>query len=105
MRTLFDLIREPIIIGAFVLALLIVIVTYVGSDYDYGNVDTVDIPEPLTVAPNQPRSETRLELNLDGLSERVEAPQTELESEMGTLSGVSIVHGPIINELLNRCIF
>ncbi len=82
MKILFDFIREPIIIGSIVLALLIVIGAYLGSHYYYGDVEVVNIPEPIARAPSLPSSQTPVELDFGELSEQVESPQTQLESEL-----------------------
>ena len=82
MKTLFDFIREPIIIGSIVLALLIVIGAYLGSHYYYGDVEVVNIPEPIARAPSLPSSQTPVELDFGELSEQVESPSTQLKSEV-----------------------
>ena len=89
MKTLFDFIREPIIIGSLVATVLIVIGAYLGSHYYYGDVDVVDIPaEPLALAP--PPSQTSLEVDFDGLPEQIESPQTQLESDLTPSEDISI---------------
>ena len=90
MKTLLEVIREPLVIVAFVLAVLIVIGAYLGSHYYYGDAEIVDIPESLAFAPSQPRSQTSLELDFGEVSEQVEPPQTELESEVTPSKGISI---------------
>ena len=91
MKTLFDFIREPIIIGSLVAAVLIVIGAYLGSHYYYGNVEVIDIPEPLAYAPSQPRSQAPLVLDLGELGEQVEAPpETQLESYITPSGDISI---------------
>ena len=82
MKTLFDFIREPIIIGSIVLALLIVIGAYLGSHYYYGEVEVVNIPEPIPRAPSLPNSQTPVELDFGELSEQVESSSTQLKSEI-----------------------
>lgn len=86
MKTLLNLIREPIIIGAFVLALLIVIASYFGSHFYYGDVDNLDIPEPWALAPSQPPSPTSLELDLGGFQSKLDATQDEVEPSDSTPS-------------------
>lgn len=82
MKTLFDFVREPIIIGSFTLALLIVIGAYVGSHHYYGDVEVIDLPIPLALAPSSPSVQTSSELDFSGLSEQVESPSTQLESDL-----------------------
>ena len=88
MKTLFEAIHEPIIIGAFVLAILIVIASYVGSHYYYGDVEVIKLDEPLALAPSQPTSQTSPELDWGKLPEN-DIP-TELESELIPSDGISI---------------
>ena len=45
MQTLLDLIRQPLLIGAFVLSMLIVVGAYISSHWYYGEVEPV--PEEL----------------------------------------------------------
>ena len=66
MRNLFDLARQPIVIGAFVLALLIVVGSYVGSHWYYGDIEPIDIPEQLTFTPNPPKGGQEPEVQLRG---------------------------------------
>ena len=82
MKTLFDFVREPIIIGSFTLALLIVIGAYVGSHHYYGDVEVIDLPIPLALAPSSPSVQASSELDFSGLSEQVESPPTQLESDL-----------------------
>ena len=81
MKTLFDFVREPMIIGSFTLALLIVIGAYVGSHY-YGDVEVIDLPTPLALAPSSPSVQTSSELDFGELSEQGESPPTQLESDL-----------------------
>lgn len=91
MKTLLGLIREPIIIGAFVFALLIVIAAYVGSHYYYsrGEIEILAL-EDMVVAPSQPPSQTSLELDLGELSDESNNTPTQLESEITPPDGISI---------------
>ena len=45
MKMLLEVLREPFVIGASVLALLIVIGAYLGSHYHYGDIELVEMPE------------------------------------------------------------
>lgn len=81
MKMLLEVLREPFVIGASVLAMLIVIGAYFYSHYHYGDVDVVDIPEPLALTPSLPGNQTPVELDFGELSEQVESPHTELESD------------------------
>ena len=78
MKTLLDLIRQPLFIGAFVLGVLIVVGAYFGSHWYYGDVEPIDIPENVTLAPTPPEVRTTPEVNLEGL--RAESESTPIES-------------------------
>ena len=67
--------------GSFTLALLIVIGAYVGSHYYYGDVDVIELPDPLALAPGTSSVQTSSELDFGELSEQVESPQPQLESD------------------------
>ena len=81
MKTLLEVFREPFVIGASVLAVLIVIGAYLLSHYYYGDVEVVNIPEPIARAPSLPSSQTPVELDFGDLSEPVESPPIQLESD------------------------
>ena len=79
MRNLFDLVRQPILIGAFILALLIVVGSYVGSHWYYGDIEPVNMPEnSTTFTPSLPEA-GQVEINLKGL--QVESEPTPIESD------------------------
>ena len=92
MKNLVDFIREPIMIGAVVIAVLIVIGAYLGSHYYYGDgVEMLEIPDTSALAPRQPRSETQLELAFDGLTtEQSESKETQLESDLAPQEEISV---------------
>ena len=96
MRNLLDLVRHPIVIGAFVLSTLIVSSAYFGSHWYYGDVEPIDIPETSSFVPSQ--LQTAPEVNLEGLQAESEpmpieskptAPSTEGESVDDFLAGLS----------------
>ena len=43
MKTVFDVIRQPLVIGALVLSILIVVGVYFGSHWYYGDVCTAPV--------------------------------------------------------------
>ncbi len=92
MKNLVDFIREPIMIGSVVIAVLIVIGAYLGSHYYYGGgVEILEISDTSALAPSQPRSETQLELDFDGLTtEQSESKETQLESDLAPQEEISI---------------
>ena len=79
MKTLLDLIRQPLIIGACVLSILIVVGAYFGSYWYYGDVGPIDIPAHSTLTPTPPKVRTTPEVNLEGL--RAESEPTPSESK------------------------
>lgn len=92
MKKLVDFIREPIMIGSVVIAVLIVIGAYLGSHYYYGDgVEILEIPDTSALAPSHPRSEPSLELDFDGLTtEQSESKETRLESDLAPKEEISI---------------
>ena len=92
MKNLVDFIREPIMIGSVVIAVLIVIGAYLGSHYYYGDgVEMLEIPDTSALAPSQPRSVTPLELDFDGLTtEQSESKETQLESDLAPQEEISV---------------
>ena len=92
MKNLVDFIREPIMIGSVVIAVLIVIGAYLGSHYYYGGgVEILEISDTSALAPSQPRSEPSLELDFDGLTtEQSESKETQLESDLAPQEEISV---------------
>lgn len=77
MKNLLDLIRQPLVIGALVLSIFIVVGAYFGSHWYYGEVEPIDIPENSTFVPNS--QSTAPEVHLEGL--QAESEQTPNESK------------------------
>ena len=88
MKTLFDLIREPMLIGSIVIAVLIVVGAYLGSHYYYGETVVVETPEPLAYTPSQHYMPPALDFS--ELPEPIETKQTQLESEITPSEELSI---------------
>ena len=88
MKTLFDLIREPMLIGSIVIGVLIVVGAYLGSHYYYGETVVVETPEPLAYTPSQ--HYTPPALDFSELPEPIETKQTQLESEITPSEELSI---------------
>ena len=82
MKTLLEVFREPFVIGASVLAVLIVIGTYLLSHYYYGDVEVIDLPAPVALAPGPASVQAPSELDFGELSEQGESSPTQLESEL-----------------------
>ncbi len=69
MRNLWDLARQPIVIGTFVLALLIVVGSYIGGHWYYGDIEPIDTPEySPTFTPQPSEAEPVPQINLEGLT-------------------------------------
>ena len=90
MKTLLDLIREPIVIGAFILAGLIVIGCYIGSHWYYGDVELVELPEVSTSALSPPQDQTPSEVDLSGLQAESGPTQTESKLDSTPVAGKSV---------------
>ena len=91
MKTLLEVFREPFVLGASVLAALIVIGAYLLSHYYYGDVEVIDLPASLALTPSSPSVQASSELDFGELSEQGESFSTQLESELIPLEeGISI---------------
>ena len=64
------------------LAILIVIASYVGSHYYYGDVEVVQLDKPLALVPTAPSTQVSSELDFGELSEPEESLPTQSESEL-----------------------
>ena len=80
MKTVLDLIRQPLVIGALVLSILIVGGTYFGSHWYYGDVEPVEIPEVSTPTPYLPKNLSSSEVDLSDLEGESLPTQTESTS-------------------------
>ena len=80
MKTLFDFVRQPLILGSCVLSLLIVAVAYFGSHWYYGDVDPMPTPS-LALVPGLPSVQVSSELDFGELREQGESSPTQLESD------------------------
>ncbi len=90
MRNLLDFIREPIMIGSLIVALLIVTSAYVGSHYYYGKVEIHDIPEPQppSYIPTTPTANAELPTFATETNTGLE--QTQLESDIEPPAELSV---------------
>ena len=88
MKTLLDLTRQPLVIGAFVLSILIVVGAYFGSHWYYGDVEPIAIPENSTLVPRPPAPVP--EVNLEGLLAESEPMPTESKATVPTVESESI---------------
>ena len=77
MKTILDVIRQPLVIGALVLSVLIVVGVYFGSHWYYGDVEPVEMPEISAPTPVLPEKSASSEVDLSGLQGESLTPQTE----------------------------
>ena len=76
MKTVLDLIRQPLVIGALVLSILIVGGAYFGSHWYYGDIEPIEIPEASVSTPPLPKDPSSSEVDLRGLQGESLSPQT-----------------------------
>ena len=88
MKTVLDVIRQPLVIGAFVLSILIVVGAYFGSHWYYSDVEPIAIPENSTLALRLP--EPVPELNLEGLLAESEPMSTESKATVPAVESESV---------------
>ncbi len=88
MKTVLDLIRQPLIIGALVLSILIVGGAYFGSHWYYGDVASVEIPAQVTFTPRPAVSVP--EVNLEGLPMASEHTNIESQPTVPTAENESV---------------
>ena len=90
MKTVFDAIRQPLVIGALVLSILIVVGVYFGSHWYYGDVEPVEMPEVSAPTPYLPKNLSSSEVDLSGLQEESFPPQTESTPTALSMEGESV---------------
>lgn len=77
MKTVLDLIRQPLVMGALVLSILIVVGAYFGSHWYYGDVESVEIPEASASTPPLLKNPSSAEVDSSGLQGELLPPQTK----------------------------
>ena len=88
MRSIFDVLRQPLVIGAFVLSVLIVVGAHFGSHWYYGDVEPIDIPAQTTLVPSL--SVSVPEANLEGLQMADEPANIESQPTVPTADNESV---------------
>ena len=88
MKTVFDVIRQPLVIGALVLSVLIVGGAYFGSHWYYGDVESIHIPAQATFTPSPAVSVP--EINLEGLQMADEPANIESQLTVPTADNESV---------------
>ena len=87
MKTVLDVLRQPLVIGALVLSILIVVGVYFGSHWYYGDVEPVEMPEVSAPTPSLHKNLPSSEVSLNGL--QGESLPTQKEST-STVSSVKV---------------
>ena len=87
MKTVFDVLRQPLVIGALVLSILIVVGVYFGSHWYYGDVEPVEMLDVSIPTPVLPQNRPSSEVNLSGLQGESLPPQTESRSTISSVQG------------------
>ena len=87
MKTVFDVLRHPLVIGALVLSILIVAGVYFGSHWYYGDVEPVKMPE---VSSSLPKHLSSSEVDLSGLQGESLPSQTESTPTVLSADGESV---------------
>ena len=90
MKTVFDVLRHPLVIGALVLSILIVVGVYFGSHWYYGDVEPVEIPEVSALTPSLPKNLSSSEVDLSGLQGESLPLQTESTPTVSSVEGKSV---------------
>ena len=90
MKTVFDVLRHPLVIGALVLSILIVVGMYFGSHWYYGDVEPIDMPEVSAPPPFLPKNPSSTKVDLSGLQGESLPTQTESEPTVSSVEGESV---------------
>ena len=90
MKTVLDLIRQPLVIGALVLSILIVVGVYFGSHWYYGDVEPVEMLEVSAPTPPLLKNPSSAEVDSSGLQGRSLPPQTESTTTVSSVEGESV---------------
>ncbi len=90
MKTVFDVLRQPPVIGALVLSILIVGGAYFGSHWYYGDVEPVKIPELAASTSYLPKNASSPSVDLSGLQGESLPPQTESTPTAQSVEGESV---------------
>ncbi len=90
MKTIFDVLRHPLVIGALVLSILIVVGVYFGSHWYYGDVEPIEMLEVSTPTPPLPKNLSSTEVDLSGLQGESLPTQTESTPTPPSAEGESV---------------
>ena len=90
MKTVLDLIRQPLVIGALVLSILIVGGAYFGSHWYYGDVEPVEMLEVSAPTPPLPKNLSSAKVDPDFIGGESLPPQTESTPTISSAEGESV---------------
>ena len=90
MKTVLDVLRQPLVIGALVLSVFIVVGVYFGSHWYYGDVEPVEIPEVSAPTPALPENPASSEVDLSGLQGESLPTQPESTATVSSADGESV---------------
>ena len=88
MKTVLEVLRHPLVIGALVLSILIVVGVYFGSHWYYGDVDIVEIPDMPARIPQPPKTVQSSDIDLGEL--QVDSLPTETKSKAPSTDDVLV---------------
>ena len=94
MKTVFEVLRQPPVIGAFVLSAFIVGGAYFGSHWYYGDIESVEMPEVSAPTPSLPKNPSSAEVDLSGLQGE------SLPSQAESTPTVASVEGELVDDFL-----
>lgn len=77
MKTVFEVIRQPLVIGVFVLSSLIVVGVHFGSHWFYGDIEPVNMQKFSAPTLPLPKKSSSAEVDLSDLQRESLPPQTE----------------------------
>ena len=77
MKDLLEILRSPMVIGAFIVAFLIVVGSYIGSEWYYGDVEPVEMPTVSVSTRHLPQNVAPSEVDLSGLQGESDSSQME----------------------------
>ena len=90
MKIVLDVIRQPLVIGALVLSVLIVVGVYFGSHWYYGDVEPVEIPDVSVPTPPPREQLSSSEIDLSGLQGESLPTQTKSTPTPPSAEGESV---------------
>ena len=90
MKTVLEVICQPLLIGALIVSLLIVVGMYFGSHWYYGDVEPVEMPEVSAPASSLPKNPSSTKVDLSGLDRESLPLQTESKPTVASVEGESV---------------